>query len=202
MILSSVLEIKADHSTLLDAIGRSVFLPLFLRSPGDIHKLLLIMCRDIPGRNKILNQEYAFTDEDSGFPVTQSFAVYHCPRCDVVFSGNKYRGRRLRCQNCQLTFQVFNKGWSYHCCALSWQDTASLSCLYWVLGNCGISITELMHKLLPDLEALVKPEIHGLIDTGVEIANVAVRNTSNIARERGWIGIVHLLVGFMLGSLV
>ncbi|KAL2068468.1 hypothetical protein VTL71DRAFT_16566 [Oculimacula yallundae] len=124
----------SDHVTLLDAIGRSVILPLILiSSPEDIHRLLVIMYRDIPGRNKILKQEYAFTDEEfegmilesynwatrirAGmklslniiFPAAQSFDVYRCPRCKVVCSGSKLPGRRRQCQTCQLTFQVFDK---------------------------------------------------------------------------------------------
>ncbi|KAH7310287.1 hypothetical protein BKA65DRAFT_601200 [Rhexocercosporidium sp. MPI-PUGE-AT-0058] len=56
----------SDTVLLLDAIGRSVLLPMMLLiSVEDLHGLLIIMYRNISGEKKIVRREYSLTDENT-----------------------------------------------------------------------------------------------------------------------------------------
>ncbi|KAK0105720.1 hypothetical protein ONS95_004242 [Cadophora gregata] len=124
----------SDTVLLLDAIGRSVLLPMMLLgSVEDIHQLLVIMYRDIPGRKKILGREYTLTDEELDgiilersnwemtrqpgmklsvnmiLHATESVDLRRCPRYKALCSGPILPRKRRRCYNCQLTFRIFDK---------------------------------------------------------------------------------------------
>ncbi|KAH7305140.1 ankyrin repeat-containing domain protein [Rhexocercosporidium sp. MPI-PUGE-AT-0058] len=125
---------KADTVILLDAIGRNVTLPLtLLGSTKDLHDILVVMYRNIKGREKILRKEYTITDESSDgaliddmnwnksieggmqlslnivFPALESFDDMRCPSCQEKSLGTTLPGKRRRCHKCQFTFRIFDR---------------------------------------------------------------------------------------------
>ncbi|KAG4422088.1 hypothetical protein IFR04_004829 [Cadophora malorum] len=127
----------ADTVTLLDAVGRTILLPwILMGSIEDLHQLLLIMYRDIPGQKKILAREYNLTDDtdedlDGGMvdnsnwettirrgmqlslniimPTSHWVDLQSCPQCKTVCFSHNLPQKRRRCQQCQLTFRIFDK---------------------------------------------------------------------------------------------
>ncbi|KAH9214726.1 hypothetical protein DL95DRAFT_461792 [Leptodontidium sp. 2 PMI_412] len=99
----------SDNVLLLDAIGRS-----------DLHGLLVIMYRNIPGKQKIARREYNLTDKESDgvlversnwettihpgmtlslnmiFPAAQTVDLHRCPQCDMPCLDNTLPGERRR----------------------------------------------------------------------------------------------------------